>query len=329
MVLPSHDAAVLDIDGDGDDEVSVGAGTGQEKLVDGDGSVIRTYETGGKPGENFDPSLVLNLADYPSVGDLSGSGNPVVIKGGITLNGVANLLLVNQNLQFNHVVQAWDPDTGQFVPNYPRATDDFQLVTQPSIAKVGGSGKGRQALVGTGLYQLHAYGESGAEPDGWPKFVGGWLFATASIGDVDGNGKLDVTTLTREGWSFVWKTDVPACGGTNAEWWTFHHDEHSTANYGHDGRPPARPVKLKRRVRAGNLELSFRAPGDDMFCGKVARYEVRAGRRNLKLAKAAIVEPRKRQTLVVPGGAKRRGKLTIRAFDEANNAGYGTRIRAR
>jgi Subtilase family/FG-GAP-like repeat len=326
MVLPSHDAAVHDVDGDGNDEVTVSAGTGQAKLVDGDGSVIRTYETGGKPGENFDPSMVLNLADYPSIGDLSGSGNPVVIKGGLTLNGVINLLLVNQNLQFNHVVQAWDPDTGQFVPNYPRATDDFQLVTQPAIAKVGGDGKGRQALVGTGLYQLHAYGENGSEPAGWPKFVGGWLFATASVGDVDGNGKLDVTTLTREGWSFLWRTDVPACGGTNAEWWTFHHDEHSTANYGHDGRPPARPGRVRRRVRGGNLVLTFRAPGDDLFCGKVARYEVRAGKRRLRIAKPAIVEPRKRQTLVLRGAAKRRGALTIRALDEANNAGYAARL---
>jgi hypothetical protein len=325
MVLPSHDAAVLDVDDDGDDEVSVSAGTGQAKLVDGDGSVIRTYATGGQPGEYYDPSLVLNLADYPSIGDLAGSGDPSVIKGGMTLNGAVNLLAVNQNLQFNHVVQAWDPDDGQFLPRWPVPTDDFQLVTQPSIAKVGGGGNARQALVGTGLYQLHAYGENGSEPAGWPKFVGGWLFATPSVGDVDGNGKLDVTTLTREGWSFLWKTDVPACGGTNGEWWTFHHDEHSTANYGYDARPPAKPSKLKRRVRGDDVVLKFRAPGDDLFCGKVERYEVRAGRRRLDVAKPEIVEGRKRQTLTVEGAAPRKRRLTIRAYDESGNASYPAR----
>jgi uncharacterized protein YacL len=47
--------------------------------------------------------MIINLAD-----DLGAS----VIKNGISLNGVANLLAVNQNLPFNHVVQAWDPRTG-------------------------------------------------------------------------------------------------------------------------------------------------------------------------------------------------------------------------
>jgi len=323
MVLPSHDAAVLDVDHDGNDEVSVSAGTGQAKLVDGDGSVIRTYETGGGD-QSYDPALILNLADYPSIGDLSGSGTPSVIKGGMSLNGAVNLLAVNQNLQYNHVVQAWNPATGEFLSGYPRATDDFQLVTQPSIAKVGGGGKGRQALVGTGMYQLHAYGENGTEPDGWPKFVGGWLFATASVGDVDGNGKLDVTTLTREGWQFVWKTNVPACDGTNGEWWTFHHDEHSTANYGADGRPPAKPARVKHRDRARDIVLSFRAPGDDMFCGKVSRYEVRGDGRRLKLAKPTLVEGGKRQTLTVEAMPV---KLTIRAYDEAGNASYPAHVR--
>jgi hypothetical protein len=154
--------------------------------------------------------------------------------------------------------------------------------------------------------------------------VGGWLFATPSVGDVDGNGKLDVTTLTREGWSFLWKTDVDACGGTNGEWWTFHHDEHSTANYGYDARPPAKPARVRRRVQGDDVQLSFRAPGDDLFCGKVERYEVRAGRKLLEIAKPEIVEGRKRQTLTVKGAAGKR-RLTVRALDEAGNAGYPAR----
>ena len=220
---------------------------------------------------------MLNLADYPSVGDIIGTGSPLVIKGGLTLNGAANLLAVNQNLPFSHVEQAWDPDDRRRrCPGYPRATDDFQLVSQASVARVGGTGPGRQVLVGTGLYQLHAYGPGGVEPAGWPKFTGGWIQATPAVGDADGDGDLDVTALTREGWSFLWehRTSPPATTPTS-EWWTFHHDERGTANYGTDARPPGHRQEPGRdRASGPAATLSWTAPGDDWLCGTAARYRV-------------------------------------------------------
>ena len=278
MVLPGHDAAVHDADGDGDDEVTVSAGTslaagGGVKLVDGDAATIRSYQSA--TADSVDQGPILNLADYPSIGDLTGLG-PAVVKGGLTLNGAANLLAVNQNLPFSHVVQAWDPLTGLPITGFPRASDDFQLVSQPSIARVGGSGPGHQALYGTGLYQLHAYGAGGLEPAGWPKFTGGWTQATATIGDADGDGDLEVSALTREGWSFLWETTAPACADTNSEWWTFHHDEFGSANYGTDARPPGAPRELSAGgKRDGTVELRWKAPGDDWLCGEASRFEVR------------------------------------------------------
>ena len=257
LVLPGHDSAVLDSDDDGDDEVvdhggHVGDADRRAPRRRRRRSTLAGYDSAA--GNRFDEGPILNLADYQSIGDIEGLGRPAVVKGGLTANGAANLLAVNQNLPFNHVEQAFDvtlpPDenTG-LVPSlagYPRATDDFQLVSQASIARVGETTVpgGHQALVGTGMYQLHAYGPGGFEPAGWPKFTGGWTQATPSVGDADGDGDLDVTTLTREGWSFLWDTGVDACDGSNEEWWTYHHDEHSTANYGHDGRPPGTPTDL-------------------------------------------------------------------------------------
>jgi len=283
LVLPGHDSAVLDVDGDGDDEVSVSAGTsvmpGGARLVDGNGEPISSYTNPASP-ELTDQGPILNLADYQSVGDLTGDGTPDVIKGGLTVNGAANLLAVNQNLPFNHVEQAFDPETGTAVPGYPIATDDFQLVSQASIARVAGDGDAHQALVGTGLYNLHAYGPDGTEPQGstpatsWPKFTGGWQQATPAVGDSDGDGDLDVTTLTREGWSFLWDTGVDACDGSNEEWWTFHHDERSSANYGTDGRPPGTPEDLVAVRGSAGVVLSWTAPGDDWLCGKADRYRL-------------------------------------------------------
>ncbi len=279
FVLPGHDAAVLDADGDGTDEVSVSAATsitpGGARLVNGDGSTESSYIPGFFNG--LDQGPVINLADYPAIGDILGAGRPSVFKGGLTLNGVANLLAVNQNLPYSHLEQAWDPATGAPVPGFPRATDDFQLLSQAAIARVGGGGPGRQALVGTGLYQLHAYGTGGLEPSGWPKFTGGWSQATPAVGDADGDGKLDVATLTREGWSFLWDTGVPACDDSNEESWTFHHDEHSSGNYGHDSRPPGTASDLIAAPRGdGSVDLAWTAPGDDWLCGGAAKFRVLA-----------------------------------------------------
>jgi hypothetical protein len=277
LVGPGNDAAALDIDGDGTDEVSVSAFTGDAHLANGDGSSRTPYTNAA--GNRVDQGAVLNTAEYPAVGDILGAGIPSVLKGGITLNGVANLLAVNQNLPFNHVVQAWDPNTGDSVPGFPLATDDFQFFSQPAIAKVDGGGTTRQALVGTGLYQLHAYGPGGTEPAGWPKFMGGWIQPTPAVGDADGDGKLDVSAVTREGWSFLWKTDAPSCEAgsttTNEEWWTFHHDEFGSANYGTDARPPGTPEDLAAKAAAGgSVDLSWKAPGDDWLCGQASKYRI-------------------------------------------------------
>src|SRR5215208_4908811 len=277
MVLPGNDAAVMDSGNDGLDEVVLTAATSLTdqgpRLVDGTGATETTFQSG--PADSPDQGPVVNLADYPSIGDLRGDDTPDVLKGGLTLNGVANLLAVNQNLPFSHVEQAWDPQTGAPLPGYPRATDDYQLLSQAAVARVGGIGKARQALVGTGMYQVHAYGPTGNEPGGWPKFTGGWIESTPAVGDADGNGRLDVSVVTREGWSFLWHTGISACAGSNDEWWTFHHDERNTANYETDGRPPGTPQGLSApRAGDGSVTASWQQPGDDWMCGRPALYRV-------------------------------------------------------
>jgi hypothetical protein len=216
------------------------------------------------------------------------------------------------------------------------ATDDFQLLTEPAIARVA-EGSERQALVGTGLYQLHAYGANGAEAEGWPKFTGGWMVATPAVGDLDGDGELDVTVFTREGWVFAWGTGQPACESNgspnNAEWWTYSHDEHSTANYGTDSRPPSRPRGVRTEAAEdGAVSLSLRASGDDGPCGEPERYEVvgsdrriDSGERFVRAQELSVTqsEAGDRVELTVADG-QRFHHLAVRAVDDAGNVSYLT-----
>ena len=345
LVVPSNDAAAFDLDEDGDDEVAVAAATGQAQIVDGDGSELQNaLERACAERGVLDQTAQVGLADYPSIGDL-GTGDPLVLKGSISLGGLANLLAVNQNLPFNHSVQAWSPETGAYVPGYPVATDDFQLVSQPAIAKVGGGGSGRHALVGTGLYQLHAYGRDGVEPGGWPKFLGGWVQPTPAVGDTDGDGRLEVSAVTREGWSFLWNTPTEACSDgsatTNAEWWTFGHDEFGSHNYGTDSRPPSRPGPIGVVARSGRDQLlAFEASGDDLLCGAPQRYVARGSDTPIRSgadfrsatpldseAASAVRASSKgrgtgaRQRLAVRGAGRFRF-VAVRAADDAGNVSY-------
>jgi MYXO-CTERM domain-containing protein len=78
---------------------------------------------------------------------------------------------------------------------------------------------------------MHAVNGCGAEPAGWPKFTNGWLISSAAVGDVMGDGSLDVVTATREGFLYAWRTKGSASGVI--QWESFHHDNQNTGSYAH------------------------------------------------------------------------------------------------
>ena len=248
---------------------------GGARLVDGDGSTVVSYTNA---GAEHAPTRgrMLNLADYSSIGDITGSGTPAVLKGGLTPQRRRQ----PAGGQPEPAVHPPRAGLGRRLPAPrcpatrapPTTSSSSRRARSPASAAAGPAG---QVLVGTGLYQVHAYGPGGLEPAGWPKFTGGWNQVTPAVGDADGDGDLDVASLTREGWSFLWDTGTPACGGSNDEWWTFHHDEHGTANYGHDGRPPGAPTGPDRRAAPPTARRSpGPRPGDDWLCGRAARFQV-------------------------------------------------------
>jgi hypothetical protein len=331
FVGPGVDHALGDVNGDGSLEVIGNIATGGLTARDAGGNELHSFTANPPGGEHVDRSLVANAFDHPIVAEVDGtSPGPEVGKAGLTLQGAANLLLVGQNLVFNHVLQAWTGENGDSLPAYPQATEDYLLLSSPAAADVSDA-LGPEFLVGTGLYLLRNMNAQGIEGTGWPKFTGGWIQTVPAIGDTDGDGQLEVMTLTREGNAFMWDTDRPACG-TNDEWWTSHHDEFSTSAYGTDSRPPGTPGGLTATRQGDAILLRWTGPGDDWLCGQAKRFRVLASDDEIDRpddgdtvleADAAAVGVAEERTLA---GAGSRKELAVQYRDEAGNWGRLARV---
>ena len=296
LIGPGHNVAVADLDPSPGLEVAASLTTANLALFRPNGTRIRDMDPsahGPLSDTAQDNSSVLNLFEYPAVGDLDRDGRLDLTKVGLTLSGLVNLVLVGQNQPFHHVLQAWTAATGTPLNAFPKVIDDFGLTTVPLFANVGattdvGDTLNMPELIsGNGLYLVHAFDVNGREPSGWPKLTGGWHTGQAAAGDMDDDGLLEIAWPTREGNFFLWDTPAPMCntattpnldgrdGAYNPQvnYW-------NNNVYGQDTIPPARfaptDVTATHDRAAGTIGVTFtRTPGDDVYCGTADRFDFR------------------------------------------------------
>ncbi len=268
LIGPGHNPAIVQIGGD-PKVVTSTTGSTTVGLHNADGSLYRDMQQSayGAASDATDRSGMVNLFESASIGDLTGSGNPDVVKYGLSTTDLANLLLVGQNAPYNHLIGAWDAQSGATLPAFPRITDDFQFLSASGVAKVV-SGGTNQVVAGNGLGVLHAYdGATGLDVAGFPKYTGGWLFAPAALSD-DGR----IADITREGYLFQW--DAPNMPRCQTEWPSFRHDDQQTANYDKDGTAPGAPAALHASRSGDAVTLNWDAPGDDGQCGRATKVRI-------------------------------------------------------
>lgn len=82
-------------------------------------------------------------------------------------------------------------------------------------------------MSGNGGGFVHAFDSAGSEPAGWPKFTNGWMIPIPVAGDIDGDGKLEVVAMGREGYLTMWDT-VGAANPTAVQWNGRGHDRQRT-----------------------------------------------------------------------------------------------------
>jgi hypothetical protein len=284
--------ALADIDGDGRLEVGTMSVVGPAYVLDAAGESVLGRHPDGQDATLASEPLGASSdgVDAPTFGAL---GAPVLAQFAGTSAGFQLLgptagfgKLIDSQIsarQFpaeNHL-SAWSVTTsegavadGAFLPAFPRRVNDLQFLAGPALADIDGDGLA-EAIQGSGVYDVHAVNADGVEASGWPKFTDGWMVGTPAVGDVDGDGRLEVVAVTREGWLFVWRTAGDECG--DIPWRRWHHDEWGSGNYGTDARPPT-AIVVAGIVPLGptqaRLDLSA-MPGDDLYCGSLARYDVR------------------------------------------------------
>jgi len=229
--------ALADIDDDPYPEILISGIAGPPRFIDGDGYDLHALE-GGTPNsveKGYGPAS--NSADLPSVtmfttpslGDLNNDGRPDVFQGVGGMNLIATMATGGQRLEFDHLLGGWDAISGRFLHAFPRVVDDWQFFMSTAVADLDDDGL-PEAIQGTAGYFLHAFNRYGEEPEGWPKFTGGWIGATAAVGDVTGDGNLEVVTTSRNGWLFAWRTPAPVT--SRIDWASYKHDNQNTGNLG-------------------------------------------------------------------------------------------------
>ncbi len=219
--------AVADLDGDGSPEIVVHAFAGKTYAFGLDGRIKQamTLEVATRTPTN--DQFMIPAFGHPAVGDLSGDGILSPVTGGAGKRMLVAMALGGKKYDYDNMVAAWDPKTGLMRAGFPKVLEDMMLNVSPILIDLDGDGR-EDVIAGSGGYFLHAFTTTG-EVAGFPHFTGGSIFGSASAGDFDGDGWLDIAATTREGFVYIWKTEGTANPpSTRRGWLTLKGNPHRT-----------------------------------------------------------------------------------------------------
>jgi hypothetical protein len=173
-----------------------------------------------------DVGVMLVAFGGPAVGKLVSTDHADVAAPVSGLSRLLDTATPDLQLPSDDQLAGWDPVTGKMYPSYPRETPDLAFFVTPAIGDVDDDGI-REVVAGNGVYTLSAVNALGAAR-GWPKLTGGWLVGTPSFGDWDGDGRLEVAVVRRDGVLLAWHTPTPAHRVN--QWPRFGHDLANTGS---------------------------------------------------------------------------------------------------
>lgn len=158
-----------------------------------------------------------------------GSGAPgtSLIAPALSVSEALNVAFPGHHPIHTSEVDAWSTATGHFVAGFPQTMNDMQFFDQPIVANLGGAGP--YVVEASATYDLRAVNALGQEAPGFPKFTGGWMVNSPTVGPFGSLAHQVVAAGTREGFLFVWSTPTSACA-SSGPWPMAHHDLWNTNN---------------------------------------------------------------------------------------------------
>jgi hypothetical protein len=213
--------------GAGPDMIAVGPVLSPPYLINGAGQIQATY--GATPSFPPSPGSDVPVA-FTTSGAFGKMGGALTFAqaetGGTTL--ATSLLNPNSGTDIKEYESAYPATGGSARPGFPATRQGIDFLGEPIFVDVTGDGDA-EILDGGDSNAIHAYDSTGAMAAGFPKWTTGWNVFSPAAGDLLGGGKVDLVTVTREGYLFVWSTDGTPAG---LEWWRAQHDEWNSGRYG-------------------------------------------------------------------------------------------------
>ena len=116
--------------------------------------------------------------------------------------------------------------TGEEVAGWP--VDIYNLESSPIIFDLDDDGE-REVVFGGTAGSFHAYNGDGSIVEDWPISAGGnSMVNSAAVGDVDGDGDIEIALVVANGTVNLWTIEDVPYNGYMTDWGTYYHDAWNT-----------------------------------------------------------------------------------------------------